>query len=87
MKYTVIHVNGTSKSLPDELSLEEMQKVVGGYIECIGILGGHLWVNEEGRLLELKLNRIASIFAGRPIVGDVILEILDREGHEHTGQA
>jgi hypothetical protein len=63
--------------LDHELSLEEMQRLVGGYIERVQVKyhGKHrdMWVNEEGRLLRLPVNRQASRIADRFIVGNVFI--------------
>ena len=62
------------------VTLEEMQKCVGGYIELIYLNDGMvLVVNEEGLILNLPYNERATIFAtaleGKEhhIVGDVLL--------------
>ena len=40
----------------DELGLEDMQSLVGGYIECVSVTDKiDMWVNEEGKLY-LPLN-------------------------------
>lgn len=46
----------------DELTLSELQKAVDGYIELITLprLGLALWVNENGKLLHLPPNAIAT---------------------------
>lgn len=50
-------------------TLESMQKIVGGYIECVGVFDNILCVcNEEGKLLRLPPNFILN---GDIIVGDV----------------
>ena len=50
-------------------TLESMQKIVGGYIECVGVFDNILCVcNEEGKLLRLPPNFILN---GNIIVGDV----------------
>jgi hypothetical protein len=58
-------------------SLEEMQAKVGGFIEIVGrnnLADGYVMiVNEEGRLTGLPENQKASIMAGQPIVGDVLV--------------
>lgn len=58
-------------------TLTEMQEKVGGYIEVVpdtNLPAGQLMVaNEEGLLLGLPLNRKATMMAGRPIVGDVLI--------------
>ena len=62
------------------VTLKEMQKCVGGYIELIYLNDGMvLVVNEEGLILNLPYNERATIFAtaleGKEhhIVGDVLL--------------
>lgn len=43
------------KEIPNEL--EEMQKLVGGYIEVVSLINGLIVVcNEEGRLMNLPIN-------------------------------
>jgi len=61
-------------------TLEELHKAVGGYIEVvrIGVRDTLMVVNEEGRLIGLKLNRLASLLYGferhgEPIVGPAVL--------------
>ena len=55
------------KEIPCELGV--MQKIVGGYIECINITNNILCVcNEEGKLMGLEPN---FIFNNDMIVGDV----------------
>lgn len=48
-----------------EHTLEVMQKLVGGYVECVSILGDpvfgrgiDIWCNEEGKLIGLPQNRL-----------------------------
>lgn len=56
--------------------LKEMQDFVGGYIEVIRISPNkQMVVNEEGLILKLPLNLIASQLAKRSIVGNVIILI------------
>lgn len=69
--------------------LEWLQAAVGGYIEQVRVGPGVvLWVNEEGRLRGLPINRLATAvvaslyhaghgyqWAGGPIVGDALLEV------------
>jgi hypothetical protein len=55
-------------------SLKQRQRLVDGYIEYVALKdGGCLIVNEEGRVVGLPFNQIASNLAGRIITGDVIL--------------
>lgn len=59
----------------DKPTLEEMQKMVGGYIQevYVGDQDVQYWVNEEGLLLELPLNPKASMMLGQPIVGNLVV--------------
>lgn len=53
---TIEPKNGT------DFQLEELQAVVGGYIECLPLAGTNeiMTVNEEGKLQGLPLNRNAT---------------------------
>ncbi len=60
-----------------KFTLRELQNYVGGFVEQIPIGMGHvLYVNEDGRLLELQHNRkaseLASQFGYPPIVGNAV---------------
>ena len=63
----------------DEPSLEQAQKLVGGYVEGISFPNGdYLIINEEGRLKNLPLNPEATLlwrmhFDHNDIVGPAIL--------------
>lgn len=77
---TKIAVDGTETELEDT-KLETLQKAVGGWIERVPTVDGRvLYVNEEGLLKGLMLNRTASLIAGRDIVGDVV--VLDHAEEE-----
>ena len=67
-----------------ENTLEALQKVVGGYIETVRLRVGNavMIVNEEGLLLGLPYNTLASGFAGQPIVGTAL--IVGVNGEEFT---
>lgn len=58
-------------------TLEQLQKLVGGYIERIPVFWegapADLIVNEEGLLRQLPENKHASIIAHQRIVGDAVL--------------
>lgn len=58
-----------------DFSLEELQKIVGGYIEIVNLNEEYIMVvNEEGKLLGLPINSGATIMAQRGlIVGDVLV--------------
>lgn len=73
---SVIRTNGVVQEIGREPTLEKLQEVVDGYIESVPIPGsdtGVLIVNEEGLLRGLGVNEMASLIAGRPIVGDVVV--------------
>jgi len=81
-----IKTDGTQVSDVDISTLDKQQKLVGGYIEYVPVAQNMhklLIVNEEGRLQEVpELNETASLLAGQPIIGDVVLvhiEELDDE--------
>ena len=63
-----------------EPGLSSMQELVGGYIESVRIGDVDMWVNEEGLLLKLPPNLIASAIARRPICGPAFLARSDGEG-------
>lgn len=77
-----------AKGIGDQaLTLEEMQKAVGGYIEMVPlptnlIAGGkhpvtdqgqvYMIVNEEGLILDLPYNKYASQIAGQDVRGNAL---------------
>ena len=77
-KYFGITVVGAKKEIVPadgkKLTLEEMQAAVGGYIERVVIPKvGEMYVDEEGLLKGKPINQMASLIAGMPIVGDVLI--------------
>ncbi|QDP63905.1 MAG: hypothetical protein Unbinned3992contig1000_19 [Prokaryotic dsDNA virus sp.] len=57
-----------------EPTLEECQQAVGGLIEAVYLDDGRLmYVNENGLIVGLPVNEMASQIAGRHIVGDVVI--------------
>ncbi len=71
----IIHPDGREEPITD-LSLESLQKAVGGYIELhITHEGKKMYVNEEGVLKNLPFNYKASAVHSPycPIVGSVVL--------------
>lgn len=57
-------------------SLKYVQLYVGGYVEMVQIDRNiQVLCNEEGLLLDLPVNIIASRLCGRVIVGDVLILI------------
>lgn len=60
-------------------SLESMQSIVGGYIECIMMPGNiDIYINEEGTLMNLPFNRFV---AGSPLVGNIFAASHDKDGN------
>lgn len=56
-----------------KFTLEEVQKMVGGYVERVQLPGGNVALaNEEGIPLGLPYNEKASLEAGINPVGDVL---------------
>ncbi len=87
-KYVFQRISVTDSSLDNlifdpvshEPSLEELQDIVGGYVEWMprSYLPTHIrsaMMNEEGRLRGLLVNRIASELFGIIIQGDIIVEV------------
>lgn len=75
---TIIKTNGERISVQPknrkDFKLGELRKVVDGYIEIVYLSDGKLMVvNEEGMPLQLPYNPVASLLAGQPIVGDVLV--------------
>jgi hypothetical protein len=70
----VVPENGT------DFQLDELQKIVGGYIEIVGLLDNEIMViNEEGKLADLPVNENATEIYNEVdgfydyIVGDVLV--------------
>ena len=80
-KLILIRTSGQVEQITvsDELELEVLQNLVGGYIECVPtIFGGvEMLINEEGKLHDLKYNEVATdisrVSEYDMIVGDVVL--------------
>lgn len=88
MKYAlVVSAQGAIDTLTDEPSVEDMQKAVGGFFERINTFQPMLqrmftvFANEDGRMLNLPYNKVASRIAGRTIVGNVLLTGPEVRGH------
>jgi hypothetical protein len=80
MSYCILTVDGRmyTKLLP--APVQEMQRIVGGYIEVIRLLEDlTIYANESGKLIGAPPNRLATILYRRIagdekiIVGDVIV--------------
>lgn len=71
---TLIKSDGTEIPNVDISALKHQQDMVGGYIEYVYFPTNRVAiVNEEGRLIGLPYNEVASIVAGCLLVGDVII--------------
>lgn len=83
MKAILITTDGITE-IDIENKLEELQKAVDGYIEAVRLpfQDSVMIVNEEGLLLGLKINILASEIANEPIVGNAL--ILGVDGEEFT---
>lgn len=70
-----VRVDGTAEVKPIEPELETLQGIVGGYIEAVGPADGRwtAYVDEEGLLKGLPLNRRATVMARQLGAGDVLL--------------
>lgn len=65
-KVSILPKNGT------DFKLEELQTMVGGYIEIVNMYGHIMVVDEEGLLKHKPYNHVASEMSGRRLVGDVV---------------
>ena len=81
MKSLILKSNGTivvtEPKNEIDFSLEEMQAIVGGYVEVVNLKDGRIIVlNEDGKLKHLPLNVQATQLYNMPddfIVGDVLV--------------
>lgn len=78
MAAKIIKANGLIRDITpagDTFTLEELQEIVGGYIELAWLPHGMvLVVNEEGKLKNLPVNVVATeLYKADVIVGDVLL--------------
>ncbi len=73
-------------TVPEENGYQVLNELCGGWIDCVrneDIVG---YVNDEGLLIGLDPNVLASVLFGRPLVGDVVvLGALSEEG-EYDGE-
>lgn len=70
----VINTDGSNYKLElGERSLSQLQEVVGGYIDAVRGDDFVGYVNDEGLLIGLDYNPVASSLFGRTLVGDVVI--------------
>lgn len=74
----LIKIDGEIKIL-NNVSLEGIQLEIGGCIEILETTTGKIVVNSKLQRYGMPVNEIASIMAGRDIVGSVILIEKDAE--------
>lgn len=73
----VVRADGTTERVMVD-GLEDYQRIVGGYIEHVGLPDGSaMYVNEEGKIHGLPINdratEISGLFAFDVIYGDVLV--------------
>jgi hypothetical protein len=73
-------------TLPEENAYQTINSLVGGYIDCVtngeNIAG---YVHDEGLLIGLAPNLVASVLFGRPLVGDCVVVGYLNERGEYDG--
>ncbi len=75
-KTTATPTTATFATLAEKPTLEQAQKIVGGYVEMITSRVDstkQILANEEGLIHNLPFNESASNIAGVPLVGNVII--------------
>lgn len=78
MTATIISTDGTYNDVEPknktDFQLEELQKIVGGYIEIVQLSNSQcMVVNEEGKVAGLPYNHLATLAAYMSGVKDVIV--------------
>lgn len=72
----IVTADGTdSKVEPTDLGIENLQRIVGGYVELISAPDFDLvaLVNEDGSIHKLPPNAVASLIFSRPIFGTAVI--------------
>lgn len=73
MEYLIETTSTDFENYDGKIELEDLQEAVGGLIEVVHLQSSIMIVNEEGLILELPFNPMASNIANMPIVGDAVL--------------
>ena len=73
--------NGTIENIEPangkDFSLEELQEIVGGYIQVVPVFGNKcIVVDEEGRMKDYKHNETASQLVFGQVIGDIVGDML-----------
>lgn len=70
---SVIRVDGRIERKEIDGTLKELQELVGGYIETVNFNDRVIIVDEEGLCKNKEVNKVATNYAGFPLVGDVVV--------------
>lgn len=70
---------------PSENALPFLQEAVGGYIDCVRSDEFIGYVNDEGLLIGLPLNTLASVLFSRYLVGNVVIVGAYNDKGEYDG--
>ena len=86
MYYYIVKANGevSEKKTEKQMELDDFYKVTGGYIETTVVRNTNylLIMDEERKLKEKPVNRVATILYGNPydvIVGDIIIATMRKD--------
>lgn len=62
MRYAVLHADGRAVLRDGDMSLDVLNGIVGGYIECAPcpVPGITVWCNEDGKYENLPVNTLAT---------------------------
>ena len=86
-KATVIKVDGTITELDHRPTLEEAQKIIGGWIELVKVGDNKtLVVDEEGKPKHKTTNKVATDMYGNQIYGGYVVgDVIVLEGWRTVG--
>jgi len=59
--------------LPEINAHTEINRLVGGWFDCVNRHGFTVYVHDEGLLIGLRPNNAATLITGQVLVGDVVL--------------
>ena len=87
MKAVLVKTSGevTAIDLPREGAHTTINELVGGWFDCVNDweMGVTAYVHDEGLLIDLPTNNMASLLFHRVLAGDVVLVgIADDEGYD-----
>lgn len=75
-------------TLSKDNSADEIRQIIGGWFDCvnneeIGVVG---YVHDEGLLIDLPANVVASLLFGQPLAGDCVVIGAYNEQGEYDGE-